>query len=502
MKCWAYMVICSFTLAACSSVVDERAPTLHDEDRFGDPLTTVDKRRSVSCAGRWHVNAQSPNAQSIPYHRATRCSGRATLGARRFATFITTHFGQQLDQNRPNGPVEIYNCRPIRGGQAYSVHSEGRAIDIYIPKENGRANNRLGDQIANWIAANAAYVGIQYIIWDRTSWQGSRASQSRCYTGQHPHDDHIHVELTRAASRAETAFFQVITEGASRPDAPDHAPPPPTRVPMGRWLGEPCVRDTDCARLQTGQTSQCMPLLTGDHGSGICTISCEGFCPDRIGAAPTFCMHMDTIDPNLGGLCVARSHSTNQWCSVWDGFQSQNAQRYTGDGDAPPKQATVCVPANLGALTDVDEAYGDTQHVHDDAAAAPDEEESSPDAPPWRDDMDNEDVNDGADRSPRTPDEEVMADPSEDEADEAEAHRVHEAVPPSPSVCDDPGLTMSDNDQPCPNVAHNTWRCACSIRYEVSVSQVCRGGVWINYELHPSDCGQCDGHYTRGCAPH
>jgi hypothetical protein len=68
-------------------------------------------------------------------------------------------------------------------------------------------------------------------------------------------------------------------------------------------------------------------------------------------------------------------------------------------------------------------------------------------------------------------------------------------------VCNDNGLPLSDNGQACAGIPHDTWRCACSGRFETSVSQVCRDGRWLNFELNPSDCSRCDGRYTRGCAP-
>ena len=296
-------------LTACADLHTIQGPSLVDEDEYGDPLTVMDKSRALSCESRWHVNVHSPNAESIPYHRATRCTGRATLGARRFAAFITSHFGEQLEQGRPHGPVEIYNCRPIRGGEAYSVHSEGRAVDIYIPRQNGRANNRLGDQVANWL-------GVPHTLASNTSsgtghrWKGSRSTQSRCYTGQHPHDDHIHVELTWPAGRAETDFFRDIAAGAVQPPSPMSNPISPPLESARHWLGSPCRVDTDCGQLATGERPQCLPLLDNDADTAICTISCDGVCPDRQGAAPTFCI-ASAAQAGLG-LCVAKAHGTNQ----------------------------------------------------------------------------------------------------------------------------------------------------------------------------------------------
>ena len=136
----------------------------------GDPITIEEKRRSGNntCDTRWVVQADSPNAQSIPYASARSCTGRATEGAKILSAFIQREFRQVIHPDRAQ-PIEIYNCRQIANSRNYSVHSEGRALDIYIKTIGGSADNRRGDLLANWLAANAAYVGIQYIIWDRTS---------------------------------------------------------------------------------------------------------------------------------------------------------------------------------------------------------------------------------------------------------------------------------------------------------------------------------------------
>ena len=43
------------------------------------------------------------------------------------------------------------------------------------------------------------------------------------------------------------------------------------------------------------------------------------------------------------------------------------------------------------------------------------------------------------------------------------------------------------------------WRCACSADLGETISQVCRGGVWVNHHLAPSDCGQCNAETSAGC---
>ncbi|MBI5517672.1 MAG: D-alanyl-D-alanine carboxypeptidase family protein [Deltaproteobacteria bacterium] len=109
-----------------------------------------------------------------------------------------------------------YNCRPntARTSQT-SVHGTGRALDIMIPTLQGAANSAVGDPIANWLVTNASVIGVQYLIWNRVKWSGSRTGRKDApYGGPNPHVDHIHLELTSAASRAETPWFRSLPGAA------------------------------------------------------------------------------------------------------------------------------------------------------------------------------------------------------------------------------------------------------------------------------------------------
>ncbi len=90
-----------------------------------------------------------------------------------------------------------------------SVHSIGRAIDLMIPTIGGDADNTAGDAVANWLVENAQRIGVQLVIWDRSSWNASRAPGAKLnpYTGPIPHVDHIHMELSLDAANRRTPFF-------------------------------------------------------------------------------------------------------------------------------------------------------------------------------------------------------------------------------------------------------------------------------------------------------
>ena len=99
-----------------------------------------------------------------------------------------------------------YSCRRNTADTArMSVHGTGRALDVFIPKAGNTADNAHGDKVANWLVVHAQQIGVQLIIWDRSIWRAN-GTNAGAYGGPHPHDDHIHVELTNEAA-ANTALW-------------------------------------------------------------------------------------------------------------------------------------------------------------------------------------------------------------------------------------------------------------------------------------------------------
>lgn len=68
--------------------------------------------------------------------------------------------------------VGQYNRRPIAGTTTWSQHSWGNALDFHV------RNKAHGDQIADWLRANAKALGVRTTLW----WVRS-------------HYDHIHVDF-------------------------------------------------------------------------------------------------------------------------------------------------------------------------------------------------------------------------------------------------------------------------------------------------------------------
>lgn len=97
-------------------------------------------------------------------------------------------------------------------------HPSGRAVDIMFP---GRCDP-LGDQVAAWLKANAASMGVNYLIWCQKIWsvqrdrEGWRAMSDRGSPTQN-HMDHIHVTVNGNSAGTQAAAAAVEGGGAVSP---------------------------------------------------------------------------------------------------------------------------------------------------------------------------------------------------------------------------------------------------------------------------------------------
>ncbi len=175
----------------------------------GDDLDRLDD--ALSRPGAWDIPAETAaigdtmyveNTQAGPWVGEAGCTGDLTQGARELRTWLRAAFPQISS-------IGGYSCRIIEGTSNMSVHGTGRALDIMLPTHMGDADNDLGDPIGNWLIEHAEEIGIQYIIWDRWTWNASRAagSKERSYGGVNPHVDHLHVELSVEGAAMGTPWF-------------------------------------------------------------------------------------------------------------------------------------------------------------------------------------------------------------------------------------------------------------------------------------------------------
>lgn len=154
------------------------------------------------------------------YDPASRpCASGATPGARELLRAVLEH--PDFEAGRSGG---IFACRSVRGASAPSVHGNGRAVDLMFPG----AGHPQGTALKNLLVKtgrNRPDLGIQFIIWNRRKYGCVDGFVERAYGGQNPHTDHVHVELTKAASKTLTLAALRQAWGASPPtqEEPDMA---------------------------------------------------------------------------------------------------------------------------------------------------------------------------------------------------------------------------------------------------------------------------------------
>ncbi len=210
-----------------------------DDDDPGDaagPTDEADDARDAA-EGMWtppYATWLLGQEQYLPYSGAVSCTGSLTPGARALGEHLVEEFGATSFGG--------YNCRTIGGSSTLSVHSEGRAIDVYVPMDGSgpdAADNDLGDPVANWLIENAELIGISYVIWDRASWGAHRSGDKhRSYGGAHPHDNHLHIELSWAGAAQATAWFD-DPDSATEPGGPGGSDAPSgDRYMVGDWDGD------------------------------------------------------------------------------------------------------------------------------------------------------------------------------------------------------------------------------------------------------------------------
>ena len=165
--------------------------------------------------GRWTLPANIATVGKIvrlTYDDAPKwtgtaaCAGKLKTGGKKLGDYLVDKFDVVTS-------VGGYACRRNTADTSrMSVHGTGRALDVFVPRTGGAADNGQGDKVANWLVLNAQRIGVQLVIWARTIWR-SNGSNDGAYGGPHPHDDHLHVELTNAGGAASTPWFANPTDG-------------------------------------------------------------------------------------------------------------------------------------------------------------------------------------------------------------------------------------------------------------------------------------------------
>ena len=113
--------------------------------------------------------------------------------------------------------------------------------------------------------------------------------------------------------------------------------------PAGRFVGDACATDVECNFASKSASAICHRFAPSDAEleTGFCTLACQGTCPDKAGASPTFCT---SLDDGATGRCVAKSADVNHQCADIVGTSLQTADRFIGESSAAPASADVCIP--------------------------------------------------------------------------------------------------------------------------------------------------------------
>lgn len=108
------------------------------------------------------------------------------------------------------------------------------------------------------------------------------------------------------------------------------------------WIGTPCESNETCNYAASGETGFCQLFEDAAGASrGFCSLSCNGYCPDKSGTASTFCT---SLDGGETGQCVSKSSDLNHQCSDLPGTMAASVDRYIGTSTAGASTAVACVP--------------------------------------------------------------------------------------------------------------------------------------------------------------
>ena len=123
-----------------------------------------------------------------------KCVKGMTAGAKSLKKFINKTYRPVVTE------IGDFKCRPNTADPTQlSVHSSGRALDVHV-NAHTRAGLKTGNIIRDYMIANSTRLGIQTVIWNGKVWSSDK-NGLREYTGPYPHDDHLHIEINKKASK-------------------------------------------------------------------------------------------------------------------------------------------------------------------------------------------------------------------------------------------------------------------------------------------------------------
>ena len=90
---------------------------------------------------------------------------------------------------------EITTIGGWRPQDGFNEHFRGEAIDIMIPDWGSASGKAYGDRVAQYLLANAAALGIDYVLWQQRQWNADGTSSAMGDRGDptQNHMDHVHA---------------------------------------------------------------------------------------------------------------------------------------------------------------------------------------------------------------------------------------------------------------------------------------------------------------------
>lgn len=142
------------------------------------------------------------------------------------------------------------------GGYA-SDHTEGRAVDVMVPNYRSGEGVALGDEIADFVIANADFFGVEYVIWRQTYYPvgGAPSLMEDRGSDTENHFDHVHItvngqgfdeatfawgSLPGGSGNATTLAADCLISGEGLGDSLAEGSVPPEFVPWIERAGSIC----------------------------------------------------------------------------------------------------------------------------------------------------------------------------------------------------------------------------------------------------------------------
>lgn len=122
-------------------------------------------------------------------------------GAAQLARAIGAGFPTLLSRT---GAYGCFNRRRIEGSKAWSLHAEGRAIDVGTVERDGHTAWLLACELVG----HRTLYGTMRVIYSGHIWTTERRDRwDPLAAALNQHHDHVHVELFRAAAQVAPASY-------------------------------------------------------------------------------------------------------------------------------------------------------------------------------------------------------------------------------------------------------------------------------------------------------